>query len=305
VEALDPLASAHMASKSKRRKELARDLESFDPLAIPSLQELLRGKLEAQEPEDFPPEDFIGAGVYALYYVGDMELYKPLVESDCGVPIYVGKAEAGNSSTGEPTDPNGLQLVNRIQKHAKSVQEASMYLSVEDFRVRYLPMDDAWIVLAERALLRDYRPVLWNVAMTGFGSNPPGTERKNARSIWDTIHPGRDRAGTLCNRRFTHAEMHERAELAIAASVQTDENKKERLLKKYLDYKRPKIWQPRDGKPILVTDKERFESEMERLGLPLPEYEIAEGGEATHSDDDPEIEAEANTRVAERLAEEG
>ena len=129
------------------------------------------------------------------------------MENEREVPVYVGKAEAGNSSYGEPTDENGFQLFKRMVKHSKSVIEANVNLSTDDLRVRHLPLDDAWIVLGERALLRAYRPVLWNTIMPGFGANPPGTDRRNARSIWDTVHPGRPRAGRLCNRRFTLDEQ--------------------------------------------------------------------------------------------------
>ena len=42
-----------------------------------------------------PPERFEGGGVYALYYLGDFELYKPIslttIEEE-SLPIYVGKA---------------------------------------------------------------------------------------------------------------------------------------------------------------------------------------------------------------------
>ena len=87
------------------------------------------------------------------------------------------------------------KLYNRIAKHAHSVQEvadapgAGGNLAVDDFEVRYLLLDDVWIVLGERALLRAYAPVLWNTLALGFGANKPGTARGNARSVWDTIHP--------------------------------------------------------------------------------------------------------------------
>jgi Eco29kI restriction endonuclease len=172
----------------------ARPTDAFDPLSLVSLQKALREQLEQSGLERFPPADFRGAGVYALYYIGDMPLYSPLKETECGVPIYVGRAEAGNSSYGEPASLESLSLVDRIKKHSRSVREAGPPLTVADFRVRYLALDDAWIVLAERALLREYRPVVWNTVTPGFGANEPGTDRNNARSIWDTVHPGRARA---------------------------------------------------------------------------------------------------------------
>lgn len=202
----------------QRRRRQAREIPSFNPLGLETLQRVLRERLEAARIDEFPPADFVGAGVYALYYVGPFDLYRPLVENKRQIPIYVGKAEAGNSGYGEPVDPTGgLKLIDRIRKHSRSVEESFHTLRTSDFRVRYLVIDDAWIVLAERALLREYRPVLWNTVVLGFGANEPGTARRNARSTWDTVHPGRPRAGSICNRLLTLAEMSEKIQLATAA----------------------------------------------------------------------------------------
>ncbi|MBB2944597.1 hypothetical protein FB565_004330 [Actinoplanes lutulentus] len=279
------------------RRQRAREIDAFDPLSLDSLQKVIRERLEGVQPEQFPPDDFLGAGVYALYYVGDFDLYAPLRESQCRVPIYVGKAEAGNSSYGDPADKGGLQLIKRIEKHAKSVAEATETLDVRDFRVRYLPIDDAWIVLAERALLRSYRPVIWNTVMPGFGSNVPGSDRQNARSIWDTVHPGRPRAGRLCNRRFTLAEMHERVRLAIAASVAIDEDEQDDAIATLEDYRKRPIWRPKLGREsgprVVVQDIDRFTAEMDRLGLEIPEYRVV--SDENFASNDPEMLAERST----------
>jgi hypothetical protein len=284
------------------RRNNARNIQAFDPLSLKSLQEVLRERLEQVEPDVFPPSDFLGAGVYALYYVGNFDLYAPLRDSDCRVPIYVGKAEAGNSSYGEPADPNDFQLIKRIQKHADSVGEAGETLDIADFRCRYLRLDDAWIVLAERALLRDYRPVVWNTVMPGFGANAPGSDRQNARSIWDTIHPGRPRAGRLCNRRFTLAEMRERVGLAISASVLGEGQERKEAVKALDAYQRRPIWRPRrsreQGANVVVQDPDRFFVEMARLGLEIPPHQVVE--DELVSDNDPEAMAERNTSVAEQ-----
>lgn len=276
----------------------------FDPLALRNLQEVLRERLERAELDDFPPEDFLGAGVYALYYVGDFDLYAPLRSTERKVPIYVGKAEAGNSSYGEPASPDGFQLVKRIKKHADSVAEASQTLSITDFKVRYLPLDDAWIVLAERALLREYRPVLWNTVMPGFGANAPGSDRQNARSIWDTIHPGRPRAGRLCNRRFTLEEMRERVHLAVSASVLEEGDERTAAIEALESYQRRPIWRPRkkqEGGPrVVVQDPVRFLSEMRRLGLEVPEHRVVD--DELDPAEDPEATAERNTLIAEQLS---
>ena len=42
-----------------------------------------------------PPSGFSGGGVYALYYLGDCELYTKIAQLDqdvCASPTYVGKA---------------------------------------------------------------------------------------------------------------------------------------------------------------------------------------------------------------------
>ncbi|WP_182112790.1 Eco29kI family restriction endonuclease [Actinotalea sp. JY-7876] len=182
---------------------------------------MLREKLEAAPLLPFPPPAFRGAGVYALYYNGPFTLYAPLVAAGATVPVYVGKAAAGNSSYGDPTDQDGYNLLERIQDHTRSVGEASN-VDVADFRVRYLVLDDAWVVLAERALLRAYRPVLWNAVMTGFGSNAPGGARGNGRSVWDTIHPGRVRAANLPAGRMPLTDAQALVAQAITASLMPD-----------------------------------------------------------------------------------
>jgi hypothetical protein len=278
----------------------------FDPLALGNLQEVLRERLERAELDDFPASEFLGAGVYALYYAGDFDLYTPLRNTERKVPVYVGKAEAGNSSYGEPASPDGFQLVNRIKKHADSVAEASQTLNVTDFKVRYLPLDDAWIVLAERALLRDYRPVLWNTVMPGFGANAPGSDRQNARSIWDTIHPGRPRAGRLCNRRFTLEEMRERVRLAVAASILEEGDERAAAIEALDAYQKRPIWRPKKshetGPMVVVQDHDRFLAEMTRLGLEVPNYQVVDN--ELDAAEDPESTAERNTLIAEKTAKE-
>jgi hypothetical protein len=274
--------------------------EIYDPLALGNLQTMLREELEARPRAEFPPDPFRGAGLYALYYVGELGIYAPLVETDREVPVYVGKAEAGNSSYGEPTDENGFQLFDRVVKHSISVEEATINLKTDDFCVRYLPLDDAWIVLGERALLRAYRPVLWNTLMPGFGANPPGTARRNARSIWDTVHPGRLRAGGLCNRRFTLGEMHERIAMGVRIALMDEGPERDKAVKELKAFRRPQIWKPakRSSDQIIVGDEPRFLAEMERLGEQPPEYVLA-GADQADQEADPEEVAELNTRAAE------
>ncbi len=250
-----------------RRRDLPR-ADAFDPLARLSLENVLRERLEAQPRVALPPDQFKGAGIYALYYQGDLPLYRSL--SGTQVPIYVGKAEAGNSDYGDLPDEDGFQLSNRIRKHAASIGQAEN-IATTDFLVRYLPLDDAWIVLSERALLRAYRPVLWNTIVSGFGANPPGVARKNARSEWDTQHPGRDRAGGLCHRHWTYEEQVQRITRAIELSLLPDGPARTEGINQLRAQQRQAIWRPNNhGRRILVRDRARFEGEMARLGLEIP-----------------------------------
>ncbi|EHR48750.1 Eco29kI restriction endonuclease [Saccharomonospora marina XMU15] len=257
--------------------------DRFNPLDPAAIGAILRERLEQEESHDFPPDPFRGAGLYALYYVGDgIPEYQPLANEfrqGRHIPVYVGKAESGNSSYGFEPDYNATNLSDRIAKHADSVAEVERFngggnLRLVDFRVKFLSIDDAWIVLGERALLRAYRPVLWNSIVNGFGSNPPGTARKNARSVWDTMHPGRERAGQLPNRRLTLAEIRDRVAEGVEISLIRKDDVRD---KRIAAMKRTKvIWSPPSGKStdkrIHVADERRFLAEIERLGLSVPEY---------------------------------
>lgn len=67
-------------------------------------------------------------------------------------------------------------------------------LRLEDFKCRYMLVDEIWVPLGEARLVARFRP-LWNVLIEGFGSNPEGGGRKDtARSVWDILHPGRKEA---------------------------------------------------------------------------------------------------------------
>ena len=110
-------------------------------------------------------EQFIGAGIYAIYYTGDFTPYRRLVTK--GIPIYVGKAV-----------PPGARKGN-------------FGLNIEDFQCRYLAVDDIWIPLGEALLIANFSPI-WNKIIDGFGNHDPGKGRyQQLRSRWDTLHPGR------------------------------------------------------------------------------------------------------------------
>jgi len=141
-------------------------------------------------------DPFIGAGIYAIYYVGNFPLYEPIAEANrnglFNSPIYVGKAVpsgARKGGYGLELSP-GTALYKRIKEHAESIEQVRN-LEVSDFYCRYLAVDDIWIPLGESLLIEMFSPV-WNVLVDGFGNHDPGKGRYNQqRSPWDEIHPGR------------------------------------------------------------------------------------------------------------------
>ena len=70
--------------------------EPFNPLDKRHLGASVANALLESEIYSLPPEPFIGAGVYALYYLGDFPAYEVLAEvnrnGQYACPIYVGKA---------------------------------------------------------------------------------------------------------------------------------------------------------------------------------------------------------------------
>lgn len=138
--------------------------------------------------------DFTGAGIYALYYFGEhqpFDEYEALCEDHLNRPIYLGKADPPGSRKGElEVAPNHTKLHDRINQHRSSITQASN-LDPRDFYARFLVLDEVWIPLAERMLIRHYKP-LWVTYIDGFGNHDPGKGRGDSEtSMWDTIHPGR------------------------------------------------------------------------------------------------------------------
>lgn len=142
-----------------------------------------------------------GAGVYALYYVGDFGLYAPITEanrnSTWAAPIYVGKAIPEGQRVGSGIDSalTATRALNdRLLRHANSIIQVEN-LEISDFHFRYLVVEDVFIPLGEAILIETFQP-LWNVVVFGFGNNPTGGPRSaQATSLWDTLHPGRTGAG--------------------------------------------------------------------------------------------------------------
>lgn len=175
----------------------------FNPLDKANLGESVAEALLQRPVGPMPPAvPFVGAGVYAIYYEGDFALYREVAdqnrESRYRWPIYVGKAVPAGARKGGydlGADP-GQALFKRLAEHATSISEAEN-LSLDDFRCRFLVVDDIWIPLAESLLIEMFMP-LWNRKIDGFGNHDPGRGRhRQQRSAWDVIHPGRSWAAKL------------------------------------------------------------------------------------------------------------
>jgi len=145
-------------------------------------------------------EPFSDAGVYALYYFGDFQNYRPISAINKNaktlkelLPIYVGKAVPKGSRTARTQTSVEQTLFKRLEEHSKSIQSAPN-LDLKDFKCRFAILRDNevdLIVPLESALIRKYAP-LWNSCVSGFGIHHPGSGRYGqSRSEWDTLHPGR------------------------------------------------------------------------------------------------------------------
>lgn len=143
-----------------------------------------------------PLEDFEGAGVYALYYIGEAGIYSDfhrINRLDYRQPIYVGKAVPRGWRQGRLQASSSHELYHRLYEHTKSIMSASN-LQVNDFLCRFVIFEDMstdMIGTIEAALIRNYKP-LWNCDIDGFGNHDPGHGRYNQKkSEWDVLHPGR------------------------------------------------------------------------------------------------------------------
>jgi hypothetical protein len=177
-------------------------ISPFNPLDKKNLGESVAAALLEQPVNTLPPDPFVGAGIYAIYYTGAFPPYAQIVERNRAgkfeQPIYVGKAVpagARKGGFGLGDDP-GQALYKRIAEHSESVHKAHN-LDLADFCCRFLVVDDIWIPLAESLLIEMFAP-LWNCVIDGFGNHDPGKGRYNQqKSAWDSLHPGREWAERL------------------------------------------------------------------------------------------------------------
>lgn len=165
--------------------------EFFDPANPHRIGEMIAGALVLKPAEPLSAiEKFYGSGVYALYYKGDFIAYKPISGKDH--PIYVGKADPADLHAVTP-EGQGVRLYSRLADHAKSIR-AAKNLNIEKFTCRYLVTVSSWHKSAEDHLISRFRPI-WNNEVKicfGFGKHGDSSDtRRNVRSPWDTLHPGR------------------------------------------------------------------------------------------------------------------
>lgn len=166
----------------------------YDPLRRENLGRSVQWALEETKPiplASVRSRSFKGCGIYAIYYVGDLDLYKPLAYHPFEVPIYVGKSTPEGSRTGSDvkSPEESKSLRSRLMTHENKIKKVND-LEIDDFYARFLPADDLFTPMAESMMITELQPV-WNVILDGFGVNTPGVGRKDqTRSRWHEVHRG-------------------------------------------------------------------------------------------------------------------
>ncbi|MEI6415356.1 MAG: Eco29kI family restriction endonuclease [Pseudomonadota bacterium] len=176
---------------------MTADIIPFNPLDTKNLGALVAEALLSRKAYPLGGLlEFKGAGIYAIYYVGEFPAYAEIARHnrDGGftTPIYVGKAIPAGARKGGGMGIGmvGKPLCNRLSEHAESINNAEN-LDIVDFFCRFLVVEDIWIPLGESLLIARYSPI-WNSLVDGFGNHDPGGGRYNGmRPRWDVLHPGR------------------------------------------------------------------------------------------------------------------
>jgi len=194
------------------------DDEVYNPLDTKRLgEDVARELLERPLSPLPPPARFYGAGIYVIYYSGGFRPYSVLAsangEGRFEVPIYIGKAvPKGHRKGSALLEPprRTTALFDRLRVHARRITN-SENLRIEDFRCRYLVVEQVWVPLAEAILIERFHP-LWNSLIDGFGNNDPGSGRYGQQlSRWDVLHPGRTWAQRLKPSRHDRAQIEQEA----------------------------------------------------------------------------------------------
>jgi hypothetical protein len=148
------------------------------------------------------PETY-GSGVYAIYYQGDHPLYAAIAGKE--TPIYVGKADPEKPDANTARE-QGRKLTGRLREHAETILDVERYadanglpaglhgVQLDDFTCRRLVCATNAQLVAEVHLIKMFWP-LWNSETKAcWGMSKHGdaaATRKNKRSPWDVVHPGR------------------------------------------------------------------------------------------------------------------
>ena len=177
----------------------------YNPLSVDELGRNAARALMGFPAEPLPPEEtFEGAGVYTLHYTGD---FPPYTDIDPDTPIYAGRADPRGRRQGRArASLFSAPLFERLRQHAGSIESATN-LRLRDFSCRWLILDSVWIGLTEQVLIAEYQPI-WNTIVDGFGNHAAGGGRlEQRRSLWDTLHPGREWAFRLRESQKTAEEV--------------------------------------------------------------------------------------------------
>ena len=179
---------------------------SFDPSNPDTVGRLVVLALLAQERAPLRElKPTYGSGVYAIYYVGQHPAYTEI--SGTETPIYVGKADPNEPMAANPRE-QGVRLFGRLADHRGAIQEIETYSSdnnlanpllVDDFECRRLVCATNAQLVAERHLIDIFKPAWNSETKICFGISKHGDNsetRRNKKSPWDVLHPGRSWAMT-------------------------------------------------------------------------------------------------------------
>ncbi|MEP2705222.1 MAG: Eco29kI family restriction endonuclease [Roseibium sp.] len=200
VELTGPSRKKLLSSISEMQNSLDRLARDLDPVDLPEsffdpTEPRLIGHFVALAliAQDRRPLGEIskayGSGVYAIYYKGPAEIYAPL--SGTETPIYVGKAEPPENA--KTVLDQGTKLTDRLTEHRKNIDKVAG-IELSDFECRALAVQSGYESSAEKHLIRLFEPIWNNETKILFGLGKHGDSaatRKNNKSPWDTIHPGR------------------------------------------------------------------------------------------------------------------
>jgi hypothetical protein len=178
---------------------------------------------------------FYGSGVYALYYDGEFDLYRPIARTEN--PIYVGKADPASPSAKTPREQE-QRLSGRLKDDARTIRKATSTLDIAQFSCRHLVVQSGWQTAAEDYLINLFKPI-WNDEIgicygVGKHGDDPGT-RGNLRSPWDTLHPGRDWAHRDPNIRDARPREQILAEMSAHFVLHPPFGTVEAILKQFFD----------------------------------------------------------------------